>query len=169
MTTRAATLALAAALACSQNACTRHDPARELAVSAIETYWVVDSPEQGQNFIAPAVRFRVRNTGSAPLGSIDARARFPAPDQDEVWGSIQEQVSSWRKPLDPGRDTVVTVRSAGRYHSPASPEDMLRSPGFRDPRVEIYLRIGASAWAKLAEARVERRIGAPGTAALTAP
>jgi hypothetical protein len=169
MITRAATLALAAAVACTQYACARHDPARELAVSAIETYWVVDSPEQGQNFIAPAVRFRVRNTGSAPLGSIDARARFPAPDQDEVWGSIQEQVSSWRKPLDPGRDTVVTVRSAGRYHSPASPEDMLRSPGFRDPRVEIYLRIGASPWVKLAQASVERRIGAPGTAALTAP
>jgi hypothetical protein len=142
--------------------CHPEDPARVLALSDVETFWIVDSPQQGQNFVAPAVRFRLRNTGSAPLGSIDARARFPAPDQDEVWGSIQEQVSSWKRPLEPGKDAVVTIRSAGRYHSAAAPEDILRSPGFRDPRVEIYVRTGASPWARLGEGTVERRIGAPG-------
>jgi hypothetical protein len=150
--------------------CRSHDPTRELAVSGIETYWIVDSPQQGQNFIAPAVRFHVRNVGREPLGAIDARARFPAPDQgSEPWGSIQEVVSTWSRPLQPGHDTVVTVRSAGRYHAAADPEDILRSPGFRDPRVEIFVRIGASSWAKLAEAAVRRRIGAPETAALPAP
>ena len=39
-------------------ACTRHDPAKELSVSGVETYWVVDSPQQGQNFIAPAAESR---------------------------------------------------------------------------------------------------------------
>jgi len=58
---------------------------------------------------------------------------------------------------------VVTVRSAGRYHAPADPEDILRSPAFKDPRVEIYVRIGSSNWAMMAEAPVVRRIGAPGT------
>lgn len=162
MVTRTVALALAAGLL----ACKAHDPARELAVSGIETYWVVDSPQQGQNFIAPTVRFRLKNTGSEPLGSVDARARFPAPDQDEPWGSIQEQVSSWRKPLNPGQEAVVTVRSAGRYQSPADPEDMLRSAAFKDPRVQIYVRIGASPWAMLGEAPVERRIGAPGAQSL---
>jgi hypothetical protein len=160
----------AAALAAVSSGCRTHDPARELALTSIETYWVVDAPLRGQNFVAPAVRFRLKNIGSEPLGSIDARARFPAADQkDEVWGSIQEQVSSWRKPLDPGHDVVVTVRSAGRYQSPADPEDMLRSPGFKDPRVEVYVRIGASPWARLGEATVERRIGAPGATRLPAP
>jgi hypothetical protein len=144
-------------------ACRSRDAAKELAVSDIETYWVVDSPQQGENFVAPAVRFRLKNTGSEPLGSVDARARFPAPDQDEVWGSIQEQVSHWRKPLNPGQEVTVTVRSAGRYHAKADPEDILRSPGFKDPRVEIYVRIGASPWAMLGQASVERRIGAPGS------
>jgi hypothetical protein len=46
---------------------------------------------------------------------------------------------------------------------------MLRSTGFRDPRVEVYVRIGASPWAKLGEAAVERRIGAPGAALLPPP
>lgn len=154
-----AALAIAAA---GLGACRSRDPAKELAVAGLHTYWVVDSPQQGENYIAPAVRFQLRNIGTEPLGSVDARARFPAPDQDEVWGSIQEQVSSWKRPLQPGQEVTVTVRSSGRYHSPAAPEDILRSPSFRDPRVEVYLRIGASSWAMLAQGEVERRIGAPG-------
>ncbi len=143
-------------------ACRSHDAAKELAVSGVETFWIVDSPQQGQNFVAPAVRFRLKNVSAETLGSVQARARFPSPDQDETWGSIQEQVSTWSRPLDAGREAVVTVRSAGRYHAPADPEDILRSPAFKDPRVEIFVRIGSSNWAMLAEAPVSRRIGAPG-------
>ena len=150
-------------------ACRSHDPAKELAISGIETYWIVDSPQQGENFISPAVRFRLANVGPTSLGTVQARARFPGPGQEEPWGSIQEQVSTLEKPLLAGKDTVVTVRSVGRYHAPADPEDMLRSPGFRDPQVEIFLRIGPSNWAKLAVAQVERRIGAPGVRAFDAP
>ena len=156
---RGAALAGLVALA----ACRSHDPAKELSVSGVETYWIVDSPQQGQNYIAPAVRFRLKNVGPETLGSVQARARFPSPDQREAWGSIQEQVSTWSRPLEPGKEAVVTVRSAGRYHAPADPEDILKSPAFRDPRVEVFVRIGSSNWAMLAEATVTRRIGAPGT------
>jgi hypothetical protein len=150
--------------------CRSHDAARELAVSDIQTYWIVDSPQQGQNYVAPAVRFRLKNVSVEELGSVQARARFPAPDQgEEPWGSIQEQVSTWQRPLRPGQHALVTVRSAGRYHSEADPEEILRSPAFKDPRVEIFVRIGSSNWAMLGEAPVERRIGAPGTLELARP
>jgi hypothetical protein len=142
--------------------CSRHDPAAELEVLDIETYWIVDSPRDGQNFIAPAVRFRLRNRGSSRLSSVQARARFPGTAEDEPWGSIQQQVSDWRDPFLPGEEREVTVRSVGRYQAAADPEDMLRSPGFKDPKVEIFVRIGNSYWARLGEANVERRIGAPG-------
>jgi hypothetical protein len=111
----------------------------------------------------------LKNVSAEPLGSVQARAKFPAPDQEEAWGSIQEQVSTWSQPIDPGKDRIVTVRSAGRYQSPADPEDILRSPAFKDPRVEVFVRIGASEWALLAQAGVERRIGAPGVLPLPAP
>jgi hypothetical protein len=150
------------ALALVATACQRHDAAKDLAVSGVETFWIVDSPRQGQNFVAPAVRFRLKNVSPGTLGSIQARARFPSPDQDETWGSIQEQVSTWSRPLDPGQERLVTVRSAGRYHAPADPEEILRSTAFKDPRVEVFVRIGSSSWAMLAEAPVSRRIGAPG-------
>jgi len=150
-------------LAALAAACQSHDAAKELALSGVETFWIVDSPQQGQNFVAPAVRFRLKNVSPATLGSIQARARFPSADQgDETWGSIQEQVSTWSRPLEPGKEAVVTVRSAGRYTAPADPEEILHSPAFKDPRVEVFVRIGSSNWAMLAEAPVSRRIGAPG-------
>ena len=141
--------------------CSSHDPEKELALSGVETYWIVDSPQQGQNYVAPAVRFHLKNVSPHTIGSIQARARFPAPDQREAWGSIQEQVSTWSRPLEPGKEAIVTVRSAGRYHAAADPQDILRSPAFKDPKVEVYVRIGSSNWAMMAEATVERRIGAP--------
>jgi hypothetical protein len=150
-------------------ACTQHDPAQELEVLDIETYWIVDSPRDGENFIAPAIRFRLRNKGSIRLSSVQARARFPGTAAEEPWGSIQQQVSHWREPLLPGEDRLVTVRSYGRYQAATDPEDMLRSPGFKDPRAEVFVRIGSSNWAKLAEAPVERRIGAPGVEDLVGP
>jgi hypothetical protein len=159
-------LALLAVLAAG---CTSYDPAQELEVTDIETYWIVDSPRAGENFIAPAIRFRLRNKGHHPLSPVQARARFPGTTEEEPWGSIQQEVSTWREPLEPGEDRLVTVRSVGRYHAEAAPEDMLRSPGFRDPRVEVFVRIGNSEWAKLAEAPVTRRIGAPGVKDLVGP
>jgi hypothetical protein len=161
--------AVAALVVLGAPACRGHHPASELLVSEVSTYWIVDNPQQGQNYIAPAVRFRLKNISRQTLGSVQARARFPAPNQEEAWGSIQEQVSTWKRPLEPGRDVLVTVRSVGRYHAEADPEDLLRSPGFKDPRVEVFVRIGASEWAMMAEAKVERRIGAPGVLPLAAP
>jgi hypothetical protein len=149
--------------------CRSHDAGKELAISGIQTYWIVDSPEGADNYISPSVRFRLKNVGPVTLGSVQARARFPAPGQDEVWGSIQEQVSTWQKPLEPGKETTVTIRSVGRYHAAAEPPDILRSPAFQDPRAEIFVRIGSSPWAKLSEMVVERRIGAPDAMKLGPP
>ncbi len=163
---RRATVAMAVVAAAA--ACSSHDPEKELALSGVETYWIVDSPQQGQNYIAPAVRFHLKNVSSHTLGSIQARARFPSSDQRDAWGSIQEQVSTWSRPLEPGKEAVVTVRCAGRYHAAADPQDMLRSPAFKDPTVEVYVRIGSSNWAKMAEGTVQRRIGAPETQGLLA-
>jgi hypothetical protein len=149
--------------------CAQHDPASELEVLDIETYWIVDSPREDQNFIAPAIRFRLRNKGAERLSSVQARARFPGTAEEDPWGSIQQQVSYWKEPLNPGDDRLVTIRSIGRYHAAADPEDMLRSPAFEDPRAEIFVRIGSSSWAKLAETTVERRIGAPGVEDFVGP
>ncbi|MFI4946073.1 MAG: hypothetical protein ACHP85_22550, partial [Burkholderiales bacterium] len=66
---RRAALLLAAVAA---SGCRSHDPAAELRVSDLQAYWIVDSPQRGQNFVAPVVRFRLRNVSSEPLVAVQA-------------------------------------------------------------------------------------------------
>ena len=143
----------------SSRSCRSHDAARELESAARD---VLDRrhPRQGENYVAPAVRFRLKNV-SAPGHRLGPGARrFPAPDQEEAWGSIQEQVSTWSSRCGLAR-TGRHRALGGPLPSAADPAEILRSPTFKDPRVEIYVRIGASAWASSPRPRraADRRSG----------
>jgi hypothetical protein len=162
---RATPALLLAALA----ACASRDPRAELEIVEAETYWVVDAPRGGSHYLAPAVRVRIRSKAEEPILSIQATANFRRVGETEVWGSGWEQVTRAAKPLPPGGETVVVLRSDGRYNSPGTPESMFAHALFRDVTTEVYLRIGSSAWAKMVEIPVERRIGARGVAELAAP
>ena len=143
--------------------CRSHDAAKELAVSGIETYWVVDSPQAGRELrrARGALPPEEHGQGAARLGRRPRALPRAGPGRGLGFdpGAGQPLEEAPRS----GQEVTVTVRSAGRYHSKAEPEDILRSPGFKDPKAEIYVRIGASPWAMLGEAAVERRIGAPGS------
>ncbi|HET7293313.1 MAG TPA: hypothetical protein VFM88_12880 [Vicinamibacteria bacterium] len=150
-------------LALALGACAAPDPRAELEVLALETYWAVDAPKAGEQYIAPAVRFEVRNKGERPWGSIQASAGFRRPNDQgvlEEWGGDWKQVAPSRKPLAPRERTLVVLKSDARYHSPGPPESMFQHAAFRDAKVEVYLRLGSSGWVKFGEAAVERRIGA---------
>jgi len=150
-------------------ACRSADPKAELDVSEVEAYWVVDSPVGSTQYIAPAVRFRVTNKGSRAWGSIQATATFRRKGEEEKsWGSDWRPVTAPDKTLAPGEGVLVVMRSDSRYYSSGDAESMFRHGLFRDAKVEIFLRIGASSWTKLAESDVERRIGTKGLAAGTA-
>lgn len=148
------------ALVLSGAACRSADPKAELTVSDVETYWVVDSPVGSTQYIAPAVRFRVANKGSKPWGSIQATATFRRKGEEgKSWGSDWRPVTATDKTLAPGDGVLVVMRSDGRYYSSGNPESMFHHDLFRDAKVEIYLRIGASPWTKLWEGDVERHVG----------
>ncbi len=144
-------------------ACAAPDPKAELEVLGLEAYWAVDAPKGGEQYIAPAVRFEVRNKGQRPWGSIQASAGFRRPNDQgvfEEWGGDWKQVAPSRKPLTPRESTLVVLKSDARYHSAGPPESMFQHEAFRDAKVEVYLRLGSSSWVKFGEAAVERRIGA---------
>lgn len=143
-------------------ACTPPDPKAELELLGLETYWAVDAPKGSEQYIAATVRFDLRNKGGKPLGSIEASAGFRRANDSgvfEEWGGDWKQVSSSREPLRPGDQRVVVLKSDARYHSPGPPSSMFSHPQFRDPKVELYVRVGSSGWVKFGEAAVERRIG----------
>jgi hypothetical protein len=154
------------ALAAACIACHTPDPKAELSVSEVETYWVVDSPVGSTQYIAPAVRFRVTNKGARAWGSIQATATFRRKGEEEKsWGSDWRPVTAPDKSLAPGDGVLVVMRSDGRYYSSGNAESMFHHGLFRDAKVEIFLRIGASAWTKFSDSDVERRIGTKDLAA----
>ncbi|HEY7513465.1 MAG TPA: hypothetical protein VIC87_03260 [Vicinamibacteria bacterium] len=151
-------------------ACRTHDPKEELEVKDVETYWVVDSPKGATQYISPAVRFRLRNKGAEPIRSVQATANFKRVGEQENWGSAWEQVTQAGKPLAPGHEALVVLRSDGRYTSTTdAPESMFAHELFKDARVEVFVRIGSSNWVRMTEAAIERKIGAREARELGAP
>jgi hypothetical protein len=145
-------------------ACASPDPAKELRVSDIEAYWSIDSTAGETVYVAPVLRFRLDNLSAT--ASIEATASFKRKGEDASWGSAWERLSVPGKRLEPGRSVTVALKSDGRYYTTGAPESVFSHAEFKDATVELFLRVGSSAWVRLAAAEVERRIGSK---ALQAP
>lgn len=153
-------------------ACRTPDPQAEVALSDVETYWAVDRPVGGTQYIAPVVRFRLHNKSSRPLRSIQASSTFRLKGETQSWsGAFQQVAPVSGRPLEPGQSTLVVLKpeGEGRYSSPVNPEEMLAHPSFKDVWVEVFVRVGSSGWTKMGQADVERRIGAHGAAEAEQP
>ena len=87
----------------------------------------------------------------------------------ENWGSAWEQVTPAKKPLAPGKDVVVVLRSDGHYTSTGAADSMFAHPQFKDTRAEVFLRVGSSGWVKMAASPIERRVGSKTVEPLAAP
>jgi hypothetical protein len=139
--------------------CHSPDPQAVLEVSDIETYWAVDPPSGDTRYIAPAARLHVKNKGPEALRSVQATATFRRKGESQSWGSDWQQVSTAARPLAPGQSVLVLLKSDARYSSPVEPEAMFAHQSFKDARVEIFLRVGSSAWSKFGDADIARHIG----------
>jgi hypothetical protein len=153
-------LLTALALGCLHG-CTPPDPKAELKVSEIEAFWAIDPDMGGTHYIAPAVKFRVHNIGQQEQRSVQSTVTFRRKgEESQTWGSDWKQVSSAAKPLLAGQDVMVLLKSDARYYSNGNAETMFTHHDFKDARVEVFLRLGASGWVKFGEIDVERRFGA---------
>lgn len=157
-----ALLLVPAALLLAGAGCRTPDPQAEVELNNIETYWAVDSPSGATQYIAPVVRFNLRNKGAEPLDSIQATATFRREGETQAWsGAFLEVKPPQGKELRPGQSALVMLKpeGEGRYKSDISPEQMLAHALFKDVRVEVFIRLRSSAWVKMAETPVERRLG----------
>jgi hypothetical protein len=141
-------------------ACRAPDPRLELETRDLETYWAVDPAKGETQYLAPVVRLRLHDKGTRPLKAIQATATFRRKGEESLtWGSDWKQVVPSSKPLLPGQDVPVELKSDARYFSTGSPESMFQHQLFKDATVEVFVRIGSSGWVKMAAVDVERRIG----------
>jgi hypothetical protein len=151
-------LALAALLAGA--ACTPADPTKELAASEVEAYWVVDSVVGTTQYLAPAVRLRVKNVGTHTRRPVEATATFRRVGEKDTWGSGFARVTAPGKALAPGESAMIVMTSDSRYYLVGTAEQMFEHKLFKDATVTVFLRLSGSSWTQFADVRVERHIGA---------
>lgn len=152
---------LALLLGVSACACRTPDPQALLEVKDVETYWTVDPARGNTVYLAPAVRFTVRNKTGAPTRSIQATATFRRKSEmNATWGSDWRQVTPAGNPLQPGQSLDVLLKSDARYSlMDAQPEAFFQNPAFVDVAVEFFLRVGSSGWVKFGATDVPRQLG----------
>jgi hypothetical protein len=162
----AALLGLLAAMGCKAI-----DPRRQFEIQEVETYWAVGSPRGDTLYLAPVMRFQLKNLGET-VRSVEAQAGFRrVGEEDKEWASGWVVVATGKAPLAAGATTAVEVRSEGHYTMrDTAPEDMLQNPGFVDATATLYIRAGSSPWTLMVEGvKVERRIGSKSAVIPTVP
>jgi hypothetical protein len=159
-------LGLAAGLALAAIACQTPAPKALLDISDADAYWAVEPTMGGEQYIAPALKFRLHNHSDATQHSVQAMAVFRRKGEESLtWGSAFDQVVSRKAPLEPGQSVLVTLKSDARYHSQGPIEGMFAHPQYRDALVEYFIRVGSSGWVSFGQMPVERRVGARSVAA----
>ena len=159
---RTAVLAFALALA----GCHSPEPKALLDAGDVDAYWSVEPSMGGEQYIAPTVKFRLRNHSQEVQHSVQAMAVFRRKGEENLsWGSAFEQVVSRKAPLPAGQAITVTLKSDARYHSAGSIEGMFSHPQFKDATVEFFIRVGSSGWVGFGKSDVDHRVGSRTVAA----
>jgi hypothetical protein len=138
--------------------------AKALELEEVAAYWAVRGKDREQNnYIHPVVRFRVKNTGSAEAGYVQAMAVFKRETfPDEPWGN-DFLYSIADAPIAAGaRSEILTMRSDTNFVSKDAPERMFQNEKWETITVEVFLRVGPSSWQPALSLEVPKQIGAPG-------
>lgn len=138
--------------------------ARGMEMTDLVAYWGVRGQDaEGNNYIRPAVRFRLTNRNSEPVQYVQVMSVFrreSAPE--EAWGTgYLHSVSETA--LAPGEATAEhTLRADSNYLSKGSPQRMFDNALWEDVEVEMFVRVGASTWVSQGKTVALRRLGPPG-------
>lgn len=138
--------------------------AARMEMSELVAYWAVRGRDsEGNNYIRPTVRFRVKNRHEEPVQYIQVMSVFrreSAPE--EAWGTGYLH-SVHEEPLAPEAESPEhTLRADSNYLSQGAPDRMFENPLWEDVEVEMFVRVGASSWVSRGRTMALRRLGPPG-------
>lgn len=141
-----------------------NETAGRVELPELVAYWAVRGRDsEGNNYIRPAVRFRVKNANPEPVEYVQVMSVFrreSAPE--EAWGTAYLHSAS-EEPLASGEATGEhTLRADSNYLSPGAPERMFENELWEDVEVEMFVRVGASSWVSQGTTTALRRLGPPG-------
>lgn len=159
--------AVLAALGLAAAGCAAPDPKAEMAIEGLETYWAIDSPSSGTQYLAPVVRFNVRNQGPKARRSVQATATYRREGETQAWSWGFWKVAPVKdESLAAGAvaPAMLKPEGEGRYTSTGAPEAMFDHPDWKDVSAEVFLRVDTSTWVSFGTFPIERRIGSKGIA-----
>jgi hypothetical protein len=112
----------------------------------------------GKNKLVPSVTFRIKNDGSAKIGSTQLNLIFKRGADTEEWTtSFVKGIGS--DGLAPGATTPPLVVRAQQGYTGTQPRlTMLQNAQFVDFKVEVFAKHGSATWAKLGEYPIERQL-----------
>jgi len=156
---------LGVALCLALAGCGAPDPKSEVEMLNLETYWAIDSPSGNTQYLAPVVRFDLRNQGRKSR-SVQAMATLRRQGEDVAWSSAFTKVKEPFGDVAPGETARVLLKpeGEGRYTSTGAPEGMFQHPQWKDVSAEVFLRVDNSTWTKFGTFPIERHIGSKGLA-----
>jgi hypothetical protein len=149
-----------ACLALAAAGCAAPDPKAEMELVGLETYWAVDSPSGTTQYLAPVVRFDLRNKGQKSR-SVQAMATLRRDGEAVAWSSAFTKVIQPHGEVAPGATAPVLLKpeGEGRYTSTGPPEGMFQHPQWKDVSAELFLRVDNSEWTRFGTYPIERHIG----------
>lgn len=126
----------------------------------VTTGWFDDGiVEGGKNKLVPSVSLKLRNKSGTELKSIQINAIFRRVGENEMWGEYFGWAVPRTEPLAAGASTkTLVMRSTLGYTGTQPRMQMLQNKEFVDAKVEIYLKSGSRALAKLAEYPIQRQL-----------
>jgi hypothetical protein len=159
MRQRPAAVLLIGILATAVPACSRPiDLKQALQVTDATSGWFDAGVVDGKNKLVPAVTFRLRKNGDADIASVSVNALFRAADGAE--SSLDNDMFVQNVAIEAAETAPIVIRSDNGYTAdpPQSRADMLKHSQFRDMRVQIFVKQGASQWVELGRIDVQRSL-----------
>jgi hypothetical protein len=160
MKIRRLALVALAALPLSVGACaTPVDLKQALQITESSSGWYDAGVVDGKNKLVPSVIFRLRKSGGAEIDSVSVNALFRAADGAESSLDNDSFVQNVKFEAD-NQTAPVVIRSDNGYTAdpPQSRADMLKHSQFRDMRVQIFVKHGASQWTEVGRVDVPRKL-----------
>ena len=129
-----------------------------LEMADVGSGWFDAGIVSGRNKIVPSVSLRLRKKGDADIERVSLNALFRAADGKE--SELDNDVYVQRVEFEAEATRPITLRAENGYTAepPQSRADMLKNSHFRDMRVQILVKQGASQWTDLGWIEVKRHL-----------
>jgi len=136
------------------------DVAKALQVTDVTTGWFdAGIVEGGKNKLVPTVSLRIKNNDTQSIESVQLFARFSQVGDQEEWGTPPYVRAIGPEGLGPGMSTNPMVLTSNLGYTGEQPRlEMLQHSGFKDARVEIFVKYRANNWVKLYEHQIARQL-----------